>query len=228
MTAEDLGLTRNARARQIPFVVLAELGCHSRELASIPGVQRALEDLDLALLIHGGTVRVIAFAVLSGETRIELRPAELGDHGWVLERHAYLFEDEEGWGQPFIAMIARLIADYLQDPDPEREAAWVAEPRRRKRVGSVYCVRRSDEVAQLRLLFVDAEARGHRVGSKLVERCIEFARERGYQRMMLSTVSPLESARRIYDAAGSRRRRRSLTPRSRAGTVRARRCGSDL
>jgi GNAT superfamily N-acetyltransferase len=119
----------------------------------------------------------------------------------VLERHAYLFEDEGGWGEPFIAMIARLIADYLADNDPEREAAWVAELDGR-RVGSVYCVRRSDEVAQLRLLFVDAEARGHGVGSKLVERCIEFARERGYERMMLSTVSPLDSARKIYDAAG--------------------------
>jgi GNAT superfamily N-acetyltransferase len=119
----------------------------------------------------------------------------------VLERHAFLFEDQDAWGEPFIAMIARLVADYLEDPDPEREGAWVAELNGR-RVGSVYCVRRADEVAQLRLLFVDAEARGYGVGSKLVERCIEFARERGYERMMLSTVSPLESARKIYDAAG--------------------------
>jgi hypothetical protein len=76
--------------------------------------------------------------------RVEIREAELGDHGWVLERHAYLFEDQEAWGEPFIAMIARLVADYLEDNDPEREAAWVAELDGR-RVGSVYCVRRSDE-----------------------------------------------------------------------------------
>ena len=98
-------------------------------------------------------------------------------------------------------MIARLVADYLDDPDPEMEAAWVAELDGR-RVGSVYCVRRSDDVAQLRLLFVDAEARGHGAGAALVNHCIDFARRRGYERMMLSTVSPLESARRIYDAAG--------------------------
>jgi GNAT superfamily N-acetyltransferase len=157
-------------------------------------------------------------AVLSDETRVELRPAELGDHGWVLERHAYLFEDAGCWGQPFIAMIARLIADYLQDTDPELEAAWVADLDG-QRVGSVYCVRRSDEVAQLRLLFVDAEARGHRIGSKLVERCIEFARERGYQRMMLSTVIPLESARRIYDAAGFTPTKEEPDPAFPPGTV---------
>ncbi|HEY6638532.1 MAG TPA: GNAT family N-acetyltransferase [Solirubrobacterales bacterium] len=119
----------------------------------------------------------------------------------MLERHAYLFEDQEVWGEPFIAMIARLIAEYLADNDPEREAAWIAELDG-DRVGSVYCMRRSHEVAQLRLMFVEREARGHGVGSKMVEHCIAFARERGYERMMLSTVSPLESARRIYDAAG--------------------------
>jgi GNAT superfamily N-acetyltransferase len=115
-------------------------------------------------------------------------------------------------------MIARLVADYLEDNDPEREAAWVAELDGR-RVGSVYCVRRSDEVAQLRLLFVDVEARGHGVGSKLVERCIEFARERGYEQMMLSTVSPLESAKRIYEAAGFKQTKEEPDPAFPEGTV---------
>jgi GNAT superfamily N-acetyltransferase len=149
---------------------------------------------------------------------VQVREAELADHGWVIERHAYLFEDEGGWGRPFIAMIARLVADYLDDPDPEREAAWVAELEG-ERVGSVYCVRRSDDVAQLRLLFVDSAARGHGAGAKLVGRCIEFARERGYERMMLSTVSPLESARRIYDAAGFTQTKEEPDPAFPEGTM---------
>jgi GNAT superfamily N-acetyltransferase len=149
--------------------------------------------------------------------RIEVREAELGDHGWVLERHAHLFEDQERWGEPFIAMIARLIADYLADHDPEHEAAWVAELDG-ERAGAVYCVRRSEEVAQLRLLFVDVEARGHGVGGKLVEECIAFARERGYERMMLSTVSPLASARRIYDAAGFKQTKEEPDPAFPEGT----------
>jgi GNAT superfamily N-acetyltransferase len=132
---------------------------------------------------------------------VQIRDAQPGDHGWVLERHAYLFEDQEVWGDRFLSLIARLIADYLEDPNPEREGAWVAELDG-QRVGSVYCVRRSEEVAQLRLFFVDREARGRGIGSRLVDHCIDFARVRGYRRMMLSTVSPLESARRIYDAAG--------------------------
>ena len=119
----------------------------------------------------------------------------------MLERHAHLYEDEEGWGEPFVALVARVIADYLEDHHPEREAAWIAELDG-ERVGAVYCMRRSDEVAQLRLLFVESSGRGHGVGSALVECCIDFARERSYERMVLWTNSSLESARRIYDAAG--------------------------
>jgi GNAT superfamily N-acetyltransferase len=135
-----------------------------------------------------------------------------------LERHAHLFEDQEVWGDRFLSLIARLIADYLEDHDPEREGAWVAELDG-KRVGSVYCVRRAEEVAQLRLFFVDREARGHGIGNRLVEHCIGFARKRGYEKMMLSTVSPLESARRIYDAAGFAQTKEEPDPAFPEGTV---------
>jgi ribosomal protein S18 acetylase RimI-like enzyme len=53
----------------------------------------------------------------------------------------------------------------------------------------------------------EAELGGHGVGGKLVEHCVGFARERGYKRMMLWTNSSLESARRIYDAAGFKQTR---------------------
>jgi GNAT superfamily N-acetyltransferase len=153
-----------------------------------------------------------------GREPIEIREAEPGDHGWVLERHAYLFEDQEVWGDPFLSLIARLISDFLEGHDPEREGAWVAELDG-ERVGSIYCVRRDEEVAQLRLFFVDRDARGHGIGSRLVDHCIDFARDRGYRRMMLSTVSPLESARRIYDAAGFTQTKEELDPAFPEGTT---------
>jgi GNAT superfamily N-acetyltransferase len=135
-----------------------------------------------------------------------------------MERHAHLYEDGNGWGEPFVALVAGVIADYLDDRDPEREAAWVAELDGR-RVGAVYCMRRSEEVAQLRLLFVDADARGHGVGVGLIGRCIEFARERGYERMVLWTNSSLASARRIYNAVGFTQTKEEPHPVFPAGTV---------
>jgi len=134
-------------------------------------------------------------------SRGDIRPAELGDHGWVLERHAHLYPPEEGWGRPFVALVAGVIADFLANHDAEWEHAWIGELDG-KRAGSVYCTRESDELARLRLLFVESWARGHGLGRGLVEYCLDFARGRGYGKLVLMTNSSLSSARRIYDALG--------------------------
>jgi GNAT superfamily N-acetyltransferase len=119
----------------------------------------------------------------------------------VLERHARLYPPDSGWGRPFVALVAGVIADFLATSDPDRERAWIGEVEG-ERAGSVYCTRESNEVARLRLLFVESAARGRGLGSRLVEQCLTFAREVGYRRMVLWTNSSLTSARRIYDAAG--------------------------
>jgi hypothetical protein len=51
----------------------------------------------------------------------------------------------------------------------------------------VFCVRRDDDTAQLRILLVDPKARGLDIGSRLVGECIRFARRVGYGKMMLWT-----------------------------------------
>ena len=135
------------------------------------------------------------------ERRHELRGPEPGDHGWVLERHAAVYSQERRWGEAFEAYCGQVIVDFLSRDDRERERCWIAELDG-VRCGSIYCTRRTEDVAQVRLLLVDPWARGCGAGAALADACVEFAREAGYRQIMLFTNSSLTSARRIYEALG--------------------------
>jgi GNAT superfamily N-acetyltransferase len=120
-----------------------------------------------------------------------------GDLGWVVMAHGEIYAAEFGWDTSFETLVARIVADYAAQHDPERESAWIAELDGR-RVGCVFCVAADATTAQLRILLVDPAARGHRLGGQLVDACIAFARAAGYQRMKLWTNHPLTAARKIY------------------------------
>ncbi|MBG0829391.1 MarR family transcriptional regulator [Planomonospora sp. ID67723] len=130
-----------------------------------------------------------------------IRPPRAGDLGWVVHRHGVLYNSEYGWGQDFEALVARIMADYVDHHDPRREAGWIAEADG-ERAGCVFCVRKDDETAQLRLLLVEPSARGMGIGGRLVDECLRFAKDAGYRRIMLWTRDVLTTARRIYQAAG--------------------------
>jgi GNAT superfamily N-acetyltransferase len=126
-----------------------------------------------------------------------------GDLGWVVMAHGETYAKEFGWDTSFEALVARIVADFAGQQDPRREAAWIAELDGR-RVGCVFCVAADATTAQLRILLVDPCARGHHLGGQLVDECISFARQAGYERMKLWTNHPLSAARRIYLARGFR------------------------
>lgn len=141
----------------------------------------------------------------AGEPPFTLRPVAPGDAGWILERHGFLYHRDHGCDRRFEAMVARILADFLEGFDPARERGWIAE-RRGQRVGSVVLVRHPERpgVARLRVLLVDPSARGLGIGERLVGECTRFAREVGYRAITLSTNSVLTPARRIYERAGYR------------------------
>ena len=130
-----------------------------------------------------------------------LRAHEPGDMGWVTHRHGILYAQEYGWNEQFEALVARIVADFINNYRSERERCWIAEMNG-EIVGSVFVVQDSETVAKLRLLLVEPEARGLGLGTRLVEECIHFARRRGYQKLMLWTNSILLEARHIYSKTG--------------------------
>ncbi|WP_340687204.1 helix-turn-helix domain-containing GNAT family N-acetyltransferase [Amycolatopsis coloradensis] len=131
-----------------------------------------------------------------------LRPPRPGDFGWVVHRHGALYSREYGWDERFEALVARVVAEYVDRRGDPRQAGWIAELDG-ERVGSIFCMPAEDgTTAKLRMLLLEPAARGRGVGKRLVAECVEFARASGYTAMELWTVSLLDAARAIYRKAG--------------------------
>jgi len=175
----------NARSRQEIGAMLARLGTADQD--RLVAAMRTIEEL-----MGDPPPRRAPYI---------LRPPRPGDIGWVIQRHGVLYAEDYGWGADFEALVADVAAEFLRTCDPARERCWIAEMDGQN-VGCVFVVRKTDEIAKLRLLIVEPSVRGHGIGARLVDECLRFARQAGYRRMTLWTNSILLPARRIYEKAG--------------------------
>jgi GNAT superfamily N-acetyltransferase len=132
-----------------------------------------------------------------------LRQHQPGDMGWIVHRQAILYAEEYGWDGTYEALAAEIVAQFIKNYDPKCERCWIAE-KDGERVGAVFVAKASDETAKLRLLHVEPEARGLGIGKRLVDECVRFARQAGYQKMTLWTQGILHAARHLYKEAGFR------------------------
>ena len=132
-----------------------------------------------------------------------LRPPHAGDFGWIVHRQAAAYAEEWGYNEEYEALVAEIVAGFVRQLRPAKERCWIAE-KDGEVVGSVFLVRRTDTVAQLRLLFVEPAARGLGIGGRLIDECVRFARHAGYRKLALWTQSELDAARRLYKKAGFR------------------------
>jgi GNAT superfamily N-acetyltransferase len=151
----------------------------------------------------------------TGSGTATIRPlGRPGDLGWVVMAHGEVYADEFGWDASFEALVARIVADYAAGGGAtggaggDRSvagpaAAWIAELDG-ERVGCVFLVPEDALTARLRILLVHPKARGHGLGGRLVDACLDFAHAVGYRRMVLWTNDPLVAAARIYRARGFR------------------------
>jgi DNA-binding MarR family transcriptional regulator/predicted N-acetyltransferase YhbS len=194
--ANELALTTKGRA------AFAELDSRSR--SEVAGLLGALDDME-----RGAVVRAMTTIEHALEPQAQkpagflLRSHRPGDIGWVTSRHGAIYAQEYGWDISFEALVAEIAAQFIRSYDSAREHCWIAEIDGEP-VGSIFLVNGSKGVAKLRLLLVEKKARGLGVGRALVEQCIRFAREAGYQSITLWTQSILVAARSIYQRAGFR------------------------
>jgi DNA-binding MarR family transcriptional regulator/GNAT superfamily N-acetyltransferase len=180
---EPLNARSNAQVRELLAPVSA---------ASQAQLLRAMESIEHALEAKG-----------PASTPYLLRTHRPGDLGWVVYRHGALYAQEYGYDERFEALVAEIVAEFVRSFDPERERCWIAEVDG-ERVGSIFLVQKSKQVARLRLLLVEPSARGLGIGKRLVEECVRFARQCRYKKLVLWTQRELKAARRVYQQAGFR------------------------
>jgi DNA-binding MarR family transcriptional regulator/GNAT superfamily N-acetyltransferase len=191
-------LSLTARGRE----AFAALDAGTR--ADVGGLLDRLSAIGQARLLEAmGTIESLLAAPSDRKPEVTLRAHRPGDMGWVVQRHGVLYWEEYGWDERFEALVAGIVAEFVQNLNPARERCWIAEIDGEP-VGSIFLVRKTDEVAKLRLLLVEPAARGMGVGRRLVDECVRFAREAGYRTVTLWTNDVLHAARRIYQEAGFR------------------------
>jgi DNA-binding MarR family transcriptional regulator/GNAT superfamily N-acetyltransferase len=168
--------------------------------AQIAAMIAPLPEADRSSLV--AALREVRRAVVPGaESTVSIRGLKLGDIGWITHRQGLLYAEEYGWDISYEGLVAKILSDFIAEFDERWAGAWIAE-REGVMLGSVFLVKASPTVGQLRLLYVEPRARGTGIGRRLVQSCIEGARARGYRKLKLWTNDVLKSARRIYEAAG--------------------------
>ena len=186
-------------ARGVKVFTPIEQATREQIATMLDGVPIDRRDTLLASMraIHG----VLEPEERSAKQACVIREPRVGDLGWIVHRQAALYAQEFGWDWTFEGMLAEIVAKFVEDFDPSRERCWIAE-RDGAIVGAVFLVRKTKQVAQLRMLFVEPSARGLGIGARLTDECIAFAKAKGYRSTVLWTNDILASARRIYEAAG--------------------------
>ena len=134
---------------------------------------------------------------------VAIRTHRPGDIGWVVSAHGRLYAERYDWDQSFEALVAEIAARFLREFDAKAERCFIAELDGSP-VGSAFVMCESETVAKLRLVIVEERAQGLGLGKRLVKEAIGFAREAGYERMVLWTNDILHAARAIYRAEGFR------------------------
>jgi DNA-binding MarR family transcriptional regulator/N-acetylglutamate synthase-like GNAT family acetyltransferase len=207
--------TRSKADARVSYLSLSAKGCkqfaaaNARQVAQTTSMLGRLKQLDRMRLTSA--MQMIEDLLAHGEAKAEiiLRDPQPGDFGWMVERHAILYAEEYGWRGPFEGVCARIVADFSEHFDPKLEKCWIAEIAG-QRVGCVMLVKddpkaKKADVARLRLLLLEPQARGQGLGRRLVEECVAFSRAKGYRRVTLWTHKELTAARAIYARLGFRK-----------------------
>ncbi len=68
--------------------------------------------------------------------------------------------------------------------------------------GGISSFNNSKDICELRKLFLLPESRGLGIGKKLIKECLEYAKNKGYKKCYLDTLTSMKSAIALYEKLG--------------------------
>ena len=102
-------------------------GLDARSAEQTRGMLAGLRDEDRHRLLDAMRVITETLTESPRPRGYLLRAPRPGDMGWVVQRNAAVYAEEFGWDGSYEALVARIVADYVDNRDPDAEAAWIAE-----------------------------------------------------------------------------------------------------
>ncbi|MFA7094606.1 MAG: helix-turn-helix domain-containing GNAT family N-acetyltransferase [Thermovirgaceae bacterium] len=167
----------------------------SRQVASILG---ELPEKDWLRLIN--SMRSIRSILSHGNNReISIRTHRIGDLGYIIYRHAVLYQEEYGLGPVFEDYLLEGFLAFSRSEQPG--TIWIAEDGDQI-VGSIAIAGIDSEAAQLRWFLIEPEYRGVGLGRRLMTVAMDHCRDKGYRKVFLWTFSDLHAARHLYKEYG--------------------------
>jgi GNAT superfamily N-acetyltransferase len=136
-----------------------------------------------------------------GQIRLADRP---GDVGEVIALHGRLYAGEYGLDATMEGFVALGLGEWVTGPRAGPGRLWAVDGEHGV-AGAIGITAASKQVARLRWFLLDASLRGRGLGRALLDGALAFARESGYERVVLETFSELVDAAALYRAAGFER-----------------------
>ena len=140
------------------------------------------------------------FTVATKEMKI--RPYKEDDIKYVIDRQLSLYESERQFTtQIWKDYLTEGVISLIKKFDKEKDCMLILECNGNP-MGCIAITHVQDKIAQLRYFFLEPELRGLGAGTKLLNKALDFCREKNYVHVFLWTVSAQESARQLYKKAG--------------------------
>ncbi len=131
-----------------------------------------------------------------------IRPFKESDVDYIISRQLKLYELEYGFtSEVWKAYLTDGVHHFVNRFDDKRDCMYILE-NNGVPSGCVAITHVEDATAQLRFFFLEPEMRGLGSGHVLLDKAIDFCKEKKYECVFLWTFSTLMAARHLYAGKG--------------------------